>query len=362
MRGTGTLLLLLAGLGAAPAPLADGLYAEIRTVRGLIRIRLEPGRTPLTVANFVGLAEGTIGNQAFGAGWPFFDGTRFHRVVPGHVIQAGIPAVEHAQGPGYTIPNEVDASLSHDHAGAVGMANRGPHTNNSQFYITLGDRGYLDGDYTVFGEVVAGLDAVQAIRQGDVLESVRIRRVGPAAADYRVTEESFRELLEAARQRVSEQEQDKRRVEQQWIGSVYPDVRGGADAVLRKTIEAPGDGAAAATLFLYRLRVLRTLGHIAGRSGPPVEVLDLVSGEDGTPHREPVAAAFRWESGRTKICPGLDAELAAMRRGEKRLVIVPAALGYGDAGFYRPARRTVIPPRAVLVYEIEALNTPPALP
>ena len=105
--------------------LPDGLYAEIHTSKGTIVARLEPSKTPMTVANFVGLAEGTIANRAFDAGTPYYDGSVFHRVVPGHVIQAGAPDPNRsaARGPGYTFPNEIHADLSHDHAGALGMAN-----------------------------------------------------------------------------------------------------------------------------------------------------------------------------------------------------------------------------------------------
>src|SRR5215469_17309445 len=162
-------------LAAAQQPSRpDGLYAEIRTSKGLIVARLEPDLTPMTVANFVGLAEGTIANAAFDPGRPFFDGTVYHRVVPGHVIQTGVPQSDRARNPGYTFPNEIHARLSHNHAGALNMANAGPNTNASQFCITLGDRSYLDGDYTVFGEVVQGLDVVIKIAQGDAVESVRI--------------------------------------------------------------------------------------------------------------------------------------------------------------------------------------------
>src|ERR1035437_4390692 len=105
-------LILLPNASAAQRP--DGLYAEIRTSKGLIVARLEPDLTPLAVANFVGLAEGAIANSAFDPGRPFFDGTVWHRVVPGHVIQTGIPQSDRAKAPGYSFPNEVHAKLSHN--------------------------------------------------------------------------------------------------------------------------------------------------------------------------------------------------------------------------------------------------------
>src|SRR5437588_13108270 len=125
------LVISVAALFLTPASAArpDGLYAEIRTTKGVIVARLEPDLTPLTVANFVGLAEGTIANAAFDPGRPFYDGTVYHRVVAGHVIQAGVPQSDKAKGPGYAFPNEINAKLSHNHAGAVQMANSGPNTN-----------------------------------------------------------------------------------------------------------------------------------------------------------------------------------------------------------------------------------------
>ncbi len=138
-----------------------------------------------------GSPKGTIANAAFDPGRPFFDGTVYHRVVPGHVIQTGIPQSDKAHDPGYKFPNEIHAGLSHDHAGALNMANSGPHTNSSQFCITLGDRSYLDGNYTVFGEVVEGMDVVMRIVQGDVVQSVRILRVGAKAQAFHPTTASF---------------------------------------------------------------------------------------------------------------------------------------------------------------------------
>ena len=139
----------------ARAAYPDGLYAELRTNKGLIVLRLEIERVPMTVANFVGLAEGTVDNKALPPGVPFFDGTVFHRVVAGprhpgrHA--AGGQHVDRAT----RFPNEIVPASSHGRAGMLGMANAGPHTETNQFYITLGDRSYLDGNYTVFGEVVS---------------------------------------------------------------------------------------------------------------------------------------------------------------------------------------------------------------
>src|SRR5215469_10095097 len=177
--------------------LPDGLYAELHTNKGLIVIKLLPEMTPMTVANFVGLSEGTIANRAFDPGQPFFDGSLWHRVVPGHVIQGGQPKSDRSRSPGYSFPNEIHAKLSHNHAGAVNMANSGPTTNSCQFCIMLGDRSYLDGNFTVFGETVRGLEVVMKTVQGDAIEHVRIVRVGAAAEAFRPTTESFQAQVKA---------------------------------------------------------------------------------------------------------------------------------------------------------------------
>jgi len=144
---------------------------------GEFTIQLFPESAPLTVNNFIFLAN---------EGW--FNGVTFHRVLPGFVAQTGDPTGTGGGGPGYTIPNEIDPALSHNRAGMVAMANAGPDTNGSQWYITLGDVSQLDGGYTIFGEVTEGMDVVQAITPrdpsvdpnappGDKIESITIETV-----------------------------------------------------------------------------------------------------------------------------------------------------------------------------------------
>lgn len=190
--------------------LPDGIYADLNTNRGRITLNLDYEHVPMTAANFIGLAEGKIKNNALEAGKPYFNGTRWHRVVPGHVIQAGMPAgKDTTEGPGYEFPNEIYPGLSHNRAGVLGMANAGPDTNGSQFYITLGDRSYLDGKFTIFGSVADGMDAVNKTVQGDTIKSVTILRIGEKANDFTVTEESFRKLVDAAKERVKAEEKVK---------------------------------------------------------------------------------------------------------------------------------------------------------
>ncbi len=357
-------LMFAASVGAQqPAPRPDGLYAEIRTNRGLIVARLEPDLTPLTVANFVGLAEGTIANAAFDAGRPFYDGTVFHRVEAGHVIQTGVPQSDRAKNTGYTFPNEIHARLSHNHAGALNMANGGPHTNASQFCITLGDRSYLDGDFSVFGDVVEGLEVVMRIAKGDIIESIRIVRVGAKAQAFHPTTESFRAAVNTAQQRVAEQREKKRVAEAEWISSNYPKAAGQAGGVLTEQLTAPSpelskDGP---IRVRYSGRELRYVGQVLGREGPPLDVIPFGSFEGGVPgFGEP--HTFTVDPGKTKINPGLDGVIAQMRPGERRIVIVPGALAYGRAGAYPPAppngRRFVISPDTMLVYDVEIVREP----
>jgi peptidylprolyl isomerase len=352
------LALLTTPAGTAQRP--DGIYAQIRTTKGLIVARLEANLTPMTVANFAGLAEGTIANAAFDPGRPFFDGTVYHRVVPGHVIQTGVPQSDRAKGPGYMFPNEIHARLSHNHAGALNMANSGPNTNASQFCITLGDRSYLDGDYTVFGEVVEGMDVVMRIVQGDVVESVRILRVGAQAQAFHPTTESFQAMVRAAEERVKHYAGLKPIAEREWIARNYPGATGPEGGVLTQVVSPPADsGATKVTRVRYRGWKVRYVGDVLGREGPPIETVAFVSNETGVPGFGDAPLAFPYETGKTKINPGFDAAAANMRPGERRILIVPAPLAYGRAGIYPPEvpgkRRFIISPNMLLVYEVEAL-------
>jgi peptidylprolyl isomerase len=313
---------------------------------------------PMTVANFVGLAEGTIPNAAFDPGRPFYDGTTWHRVEAGHVIQTGIPQ-DRARELGYTFPNEIHARLSHNHAGAVNMANGGPNTNAAQFCIMLGDRSYLDGDYTVFGETVEGLDVVKRVERGDPIESIRIVRVGARAEGFHPNGDSFHAMVKAAEQRVAEHGEKKKAAEREWIARHYPNANGPDGGVLTESLSPAAKGAPARPVLRvkYRGTEVRYRGLVIGWDGPLLESTAFASQDDGVPMFADAPQAFPFEVGKTKINPGLDSVIAAMRSGERKVVIVPAALGYGRAGIYPPEikgrRRFVVSPNALLVYEVE---------
>ncbi|MGB2338932.1 MAG: peptidylprolyl isomerase, partial [Flavobacteriaceae bacterium] len=116
--------------------MTDGIYAAIHTQKGIITIQLHYKETPATVGNFVGLAEGTLPNEVKSDGTPYYDGLNFHRVIPDFMIQGGCPQGSGVGGPGYQFDDEIDSSLRHDKAGILSMANAGPGTNGSQFFIT----------------------------------------------------------------------------------------------------------------------------------------------------------------------------------------------------------------------------------
>ena len=167
-----------------PVDKEEGIFAEIVTTKGSIFIELAFEKVPMTVANFVGLAEGVIENNSKEIGTPYYDGIIFHRVIPNFMIQGGDPTGTGMGGPGYKFRDEIDPSLRHDRAGVLSMANAGPSTNGSQFFITHNETPWLDGKHTVFGYVTKGQNIVDAIQQGDVIETIKITRKGKEAKAF----------------------------------------------------------------------------------------------------------------------------------------------------------------------------------
>jgi peptidyl-prolyl cis-trans isomerase A (cyclophilin A) len=219
--------LLMAAAADEAKKLPDGLYAEMDTSKGKILLKLEFEKTPLTVANFVGLAEGTkhyvkwtgpdqylednyllnerrqpIGKKPAAErkqkpvqqGKPYYDGLTFHRVIPDFMVQGGDPIGNGMGGPGYEFRDEIDPSLRHTGPGILSMANSGPGSNGSQFFITHKETPWLDGKHTVFGKVVEGQDVVNKIATGDKINTVKILRVGDKATAFKAGEADFQKL------------------------------------------------------------------------------------------------------------------------------------------------------------------------
>ncbi len=195
----GAFAMVSVGVSAADAEkkLSDGLYAEMETSKGKILLQLEFVKTPLTVANFVGLAEGTKdyaktpGDAPKPQGKPFYDGLTFHRVIPDFMIQGGCPQGNGRGGPGYKFRDEFDPSLKHDRPGILSMANAGPGSNGSQFFITHKDTPWLDGKHSVFGHVVEGQNVVNKIATGDTLKTLKVLRIGEKAKAFKGGQADF---------------------------------------------------------------------------------------------------------------------------------------------------------------------------
>jgi cyclophilin family peptidyl-prolyl cis-trans isomerase/FKBP-type peptidyl-prolyl cis-trans isomerase len=312
--------------------LSDGLYAEMNTSRGRILIALEFRKTPLTVANFVGLAEGTIAFDNRPAGRPFFDGLVFHRVVEDFMIQGGDPLGNGSGGPGYRFPDEIAPELKHDGPGVLSMANSGPDTNGSQFFITHIPTPWLDGFHSVFGRVREGQEVVDAIRQGDRIDSVKILRIGSAAREFRVDQALFDSLIREAPARKKEYAARARKLALAEIERRWPDAQI-SDSGLRYLVLNPGSGNSSPE---YGTKV--TVHYTGQRLNGLVFDSSLQRGQPAT-----------FEIGR--VIQGWNEALISMKRGEKRILIVPPELAYGERGY--PG---VIPPNEFLIFEVELLD------
>jgi cyclophilin family peptidyl-prolyl cis-trans isomerase len=187
----------------------DGLYAKFNTSKGDIIVALEYQKTPGTVGNFIALAEGNLENSVKSQGTPYYDGLKFHRVIPDFMIQGGCPQGTGTGNPGYKFDDEFHPDLKHDTPGILSMANSGPGTNGSQFFITHIETPWLDEKHTVFGKVEKGQDVVDAIKQGDKINTLEIIRVGADAENFNAIE-AFRTFEGSREKRIAAERKAKK--------------------------------------------------------------------------------------------------------------------------------------------------------
>jgi peptidylprolyl isomerase len=314
------------------ADLKDGLYTEMETSKGTITIQLHYKRAPLTVANFVGLAEGTKESNK-GAGVPFYDGLTFHRVIQNFMIQGGDPSGDGTGGPGYDFPDEFHPELRHSGPGVLSMANSGPNTNGSQFFITHKETPWLNDKHSVFGQVVTGQDVVDAIEQGDQILHVKIIRKGKDAEAFKADEETFQRRMKEQRDKAKKKEEEARlemenEIKERWPNAVT------TESGLRYVVLEEGSGESPS-------KGTEVTAHYTGY------LMDGTKFDSSVDRGKP----FVFPVGMGRVIKGWDEAFLDMKVGEKRTLIIPYELGYGERG-YPP----VIPPKATLIFDVELIS------
>ena len=306
----------------------DGLYAKFNTSKGEILVNLEFEKTPGTVGNFVALAGGNIENSAKPQGTPYYDGLKFHRVIPDFMIQGGCPQGTGTGNPGYKFDDEFHPDLKHDAPGVLAMANSGPGTNGSQFYITHIATDWLDGKHTVFGKVVEGQDIVDAVGQGDAIESMEIVRQGAAAENFNAIE-AFR-TFEGSREKRITEAHEAAKAELDKLASGFEETKSG----LRYQIIQKGDGKKA-------------------EKGNTVSVHYKGQLSDGTVFDSSYKrnAPLDFQVGVGQVIAGWDEGICLLSVGDKARLVIPGDLAYGSAG-----AGGVIPPDATLVFDVELMG------
>ncbi len=306
----------------------DGLYAKFNTTKGEILVALEFKKTPGTVGNFVALAEGNIENKVKLQGTPYYNGLKFHRVIPDFMIQGGCPQGSGSGDPGYKFDDEFHPDLKHDAPGILSMANAGPGTNGSQFFITHVETPWLDNNHTVFGKVVEGQNVVDAIAQGDKIETLEIVRVGAEAEAYNAVE-AFR-TFEGSRAKRIEEAKKAAEAELDKLATGFKKTESG----LRYQIIQEGKGAKA-------------------EKGKNVSVHYKGQLSDGTvfdssyKRNQPID----FPVGVGQVISGWDEGIQLLKVGDKARFVIPSHLGYGSRG-----AGGVIPPDATLIFDVELMN------
>ena len=306
----------------------DGLYARFNTTKGEILIALEYQKTPGTVGNFVALAEGNMENSVKPQGEKYYDGLKFHRVIPDFMIQGGCPQGTGTGNPGYKFDDEFHSNLRHDTPGVLSMANSGPGTNGSQFFITHVETPWLDDKHTVFGKVIEGQDIVDLVAQGDTIESVEIVRKGAEAEKFNAIE-AFRSFEDAREKRlVKELAKQKEELDKLAVG-----------------FKSTDSG--------LRYQVIQEGGGVKAEKGKTVSVHYKGQLADGTvfdssyKRNQPIDFPL----GVGQVIPGWDEGIGLLKVGDKARFVIPSDLAYGSAG-----AGGVIPPDATLVFDVELMD------
>lgn len=302
----------------------EGIFAKFNTNKGEILIKLTHDKTPGTVGNFVGLAEGTVANKVMEQGKPFYNGLTFHRVIPDFMIQGGCPQGTGTGDPGYKFDDEFHPDLRHDGPGVLSMANAGPGTNGSQFFITHVPTPWLDKKHTVFGHVASGQEVVDAIEQGDTIESIEIIRIGEEAESWDAAA-AFSDFRSGREERLArEREAQHNRME-----------------ALAEGFEKTGSG--------LRYKVMEQGKGKQPSRGDRVSVhykgalLDGTVFDSSFERKQPIEFLL----GEGQVIPGWDEGIQLLRVGDRARFILPPELAYGSRG-----AGGVIPPNAVLVFDV----------
>ena len=320
---------------AAEPKLEDGLYAKIITSKGDITLQLEYKKTPMTVINFVALAEGTkdFHDDRGRTSGRYYDGLKFHRVIDNFMIQGGCPLGSGTGGPGYKFPDEFDPGLKHDRPGILSMANAGPGTNGSQFFITHVPTPWLDNKHSIFGHVVSGQDVVNAIKQGDTIKTIEIIRIGDEAKGFKTDQAAFDALLGDIEKEKAEKEKMQREKDMAVIKEKWPNVRTTSSGLMYQVLtEGKGDAKPSPGAMVS--------AHYTGT------FLDGRKFDSSVDRGQPI----QFPVGTGRVIKGWDEALLDMKKGEKRILVIPPDLAYGPRG------RGPIPPNSTLVFEVELVD------
>ena len=306
----------------------EGMYAKIKTNKGDIMLELEFEKTPLTVANFVGLAEGKIKNNKKEVGEPYYDGLKFHRVIADFMIQGGCPDGNGMGGPGYQFPDEIHTDLKHSGPGILSMANAGPGTNGSQFFITHKETPWLDGKHTVFGKVTEGQDVVDAIAQDDKIIEIDIIRKGENAKKF-----DSKAIFDKELEKLEKQAAEKAKKAKEAIDALKKWAKVTSSGIAYKIIKK-GTGAKAEAGKTVSV-------HYTGKLSNGTKF------DSSYDRNQPI----EFELGRGRVIKGWDEGISLLNVGSKATFIIPPDLAYGARG-----AGGVIPPNATLIFDVELVE------